>query len=336
MSAAVDIWARQSYALTHRDEALAVLQDKELLTSFFDRLLDVLTLIEANESTLGFDTSLAWDMIKRGQANVMVYGESGAGKSLLVRTLTGDEAAKSSATTVGTLTENIHCTPSGINLIDMPGIKIPLVASTDYSFRYMRDRYNWSAMLADLGRRLRSLSAATRPLGVVYAHRATMRVIPERIIELLQTSHSLLVPTFLVLSDVCSVDDEALKEVRAQMKKIVADLGPNSRNHHVHFIEVNTQTKVVSGHRHPSRGLPEFVSTLLSNLDPIDALTFTRRTYMLAPRLQVSEEQKQRVREGRASAQRQKRPRDGTAGAAPHGGQQRADAGERDARRPRN
>ena len=189
-------------------------QETALLGSFFDRLLEVITLIEANESTMGFDTSLAWDMIERGTANVLVYGESGAGKSLLVRTLTGDEGARSSATTVGTTEEHIHRTPSGINFIDTPGIKIPLVAEADSSLRYLRDRYNWNMMLRDLDVRLRSSSAATRPLGVVYVHRATMRVIPERVAELLQKSHSLLVPTFLLLSDVCSVDDAALKEVR--------------------------------------------------------------------------------------------------------------------------
>ena len=74
-------WARQRFSVTRVEESLQVLQEQDLLTSFFDRLLEVLTLIEANESTLGFDTSLAWEMIERGQANVMVYGESGAGKS---------------------------------------------------------------------------------------------------------------------------------------------------------------------------------------------------------------------------------------------------------------
>ena len=292
-------WSTQRFNITKADDALNVLQETSLLGSFFDRLLEVITLIEANESTMGFDTSLAWDMIERGTANVLVYGESGAGKSLLVRTLTGDEGAKSSATTVGTTEEHIHRTPSGINFIDTPGIKIPLVQEADSSLRYMRDRYNWNGMIKDVDARLRSSSAATRPLGVVYVHRATMRVIPERIAELLQKAHSLLVPTFLLLSDVCSVDDAALKEVRQQLQSITDGLGQNARNHTVHFIEVNTMTKTINGHKHASRGLPEFVSTLLTNLDPIDALTFTRRTFLLTPRLLVSESKKQMVRNAR-------------------------------------
>jgi len=289
-------WSTQHFTLSRVEEALALLQEPLLLLSFFERLLEVLTLIEANESTMGFDTSLAWDMIERAQANILVYGESGAGKSLLVRTLTGDEDARSSATTVGTTEEHGHRTPSGINFIDTPGIKIPLVAEADSSFRYLRDRLNWNSMLADLHRRLRSSSAATRPLGVVYVHRATMRVIPERIADLVGKSHRLLVPTFILLSDVTSVDDEALKEVRDRLRAIATELGPNARNHKVHVIEVNTATKVVSGHRHPSRGLPEFVSTLLTHLDPIDALTFTRRNYLASTVLAVSEAKKRQVR----------------------------------------
>ena len=58
-------------------------------------------------------------------------------------------------------------------------------------------------------------------------------------------------------------------------------------------------TKTINGHKHASRGLPEFVSTLLTNLDPIDALTFTRRTFLLTPRLLVSESKKQMVRNAR-------------------------------------
>jgi energy-coupling factor transporter ATP-binding protein EcfA2 len=301
-------WAQQSFTVTRVEDALALLQEPSLLASFFDRLLEVLTLIEANESTLGFDTSLAWDMIERGTANVLVYGESGAGKSTLVRTITGDEGAKSSATTVGTTQESIYRTPSGICFIDTPGIKIPLVEEADASyFRYLRDRYNWNAMLADLNRRLRSPSAETRPLGVVYVHRVTMRVIPERIADLVSKSHRLLVPTFIVLSDVCSVDDDELKEVRERITAIADELGPNARNHRVQVVEVNTQTKIVSGHRHPSRGLPELLSKLLSHLDPMDALTFTRRTFM-RPVL-LPERQKQRVRAA-LLARHGKRPRD--------------------------
>merc|ERR1719310_1888554 len=58
-------------------------------------------------------------------------------------------------------------------------------------------------------------------------------------------------------------------------------------------------TKTINGHKHASRGLPEFVSTLLTNLDPIDALTFTRRSFLLTPRLLVSESKKQMVRNAR-------------------------------------
>ena len=83
-----DIWSFRAFDFKEREKAkaLELLKDEELLTSFFDRLLQVLTLIEAHSSTSGFDTSLAWDMIRRETVNVMVFGEAGAGKSLLVRT----------------------------------------------------------------------------------------------------------------------------------------------------------------------------------------------------------------------------------------------------------
>ena len=90
-----------------------------------------------------------------------------------------------------------------------------------------------------------------------------------------------------------------VKEVREKLQSITDGLGQNARNHTVHFIEVNTMTKTINGHKHASRGLPEFVSTLLTNLDPIDALTFTRRTFLFTPRLLVSESKKQMVRNAR-------------------------------------
>ena len=318
-----DIWSFRAFDFKEREKAkaLELLKDEELLKSFFDRLLQVLTLIEAHSSTSGFDTSLAWDMIRRETVNVMVFGEAGAGKSLLVRTLTGDAGAKSSASTVGTVEERICETPSGVHFIDTPGIKIPLLteAKADGGFfpsvKFARDLWTWRAMLKDLDGRLLSQQAATRPLALVYVHRASMRVIPERIEELITRSHRRLVPTFLLCTDVCAVDDAALAEVRGKLRGIVRSIGPNKRNKTVEYIEINTETKTVDGGRHKllSKGLPRFVATLLSNLDPIDALTFTRPPPILgrlglarlglpaaiAPTV-VTDAQKQEVRNKRA------------------------------------
>ena len=54
-----------------------------------------------------------------------------------------------------------------------------------------------------------------------------MRVIPERITQLLEKSHTLLVPTFLLISDICSVGDEELNQVRAALKAVVDKMGTN-------------------------------------------------------------------------------------------------------------
>ena len=267
MVAAIDRWAMPPIKLGSREDALTTLQDPGLLTSFFDRLLEVITLIEANAATAGFDTTLAWDMLSDQQLNVLVYGESGAGKSLLVRTLTGDAEARSSHAAVGTIEEHTFRTKCGINFVDTPGIKIPQAEAAlglDGRVRQYRDRFMWWQMLRDLDTRLRSSRASERPLALVYVHKASHRVIPERIIQLLSKAHALLVPAFLLLSDVCGVDDSALAEVRKQLQALVDQVGPNKRNHTVHLIEINTETKVVGGHAHKSKGLPQFVSTLTS------------------------------------------------------------------------
>ena len=334
MANPADRWLMAPVVLRRREEALSVLQDNTLLKSFFDRLLEVITLIEAAIATAGFDTTLAWDMLKDEQLNVLVYGESGAGKSLLVRTLTGDSGAASSHSVVGTTTEEIFRTPSGVNFVDTPGIKIPLEAADmglDGKLRHFRDRWMWSQMLRDLNSRLHSTSAAQRPLALVYVHRASHRVIADRIRQLLVKGHELLVPTFLLLTDVCGVDDAALAEVKGKLKDLVDAIGPNKRNHHVHLIDINTETKTVSGHQHTSRGLPQFVSTLLSNLDPIDALTFasTRSAVSLSKLVPGSQylplSQRSRVVDEQQKTQvRQKRGRDADAGG---GGGTRSAAG---------
>ena len=277
MSLHPDPWERTMFSLSRREEAIEVLQNEGLLKSYFDRLLDLLTVVEANSSTVSWDTSLAWNMIESERVNVLVYGETGAGKSLLVRTLTGHENAVSSHTGVGTIDLQRFQTASGIDFIDTPGIKIPIpLSEADTYLAWVRDQLAWRALLSDLQSRLSSHETAVRPLAVVYVHRASSRVLSERLEELLAKAHEMLVPTFLLISDICGVDDVALRDVRERMAQIVESLGPNKLEHKVQLIEVNTESKVVSGHRHLSRGLPQFISALLSSLDPTHGLTLTR------------------------------------------------------------
>ena len=284
-----------------------MLQERDLLVHYFDRLLEVLTLVEfaySNNKPSSFsshtssslssssmampsshDTSLAWDLIDRERVSVLVYGESGAGKSLLVRTLTGAAEAASSHTGAGTSEDRCFATPSGVDFIDTPGVKIPLeLAESASHLAWLRDLWGWRALLGSLKERLfdaRSgiAAASTRPVAVVYVHRASSRVVPGRIAELLSLPHhGALAPTFLVLSDVCGVDDAALAAVRGELAALLDGdaLGHNSLGRKVQLIEVNTETKIVSGHRHLSKGLPELVAALLTSLDPVGCLAFTK------------------------------------------------------------
>ena len=83
----------------------------------------------------------------------------------------------------------------------------------------------WRKMLFDLSRRLTSGDAASRPLALVYVHRGSSRIVAERMAELLKMPHDNLVPVFLVLSDVCSMDDRDLAEVREAFAAATARAG---------------------------------------------------------------------------------------------------------------
>ena len=93
-----DVWARKPIKFNSLYFAHEAMRDTQLLDTFFHRLKEVLTLIEANQSTAGFDTDLAWDMVQQRTVNVLFYGESAAGKSSLVKALTGDPSVTTSST----------------------------------------------------------------------------------------------------------------------------------------------------------------------------------------------------------------------------------------------
>ena len=60
-----------------------------------------------------------------------------------------------------------------------------------------------------------------RPLAICYVHRATHRIIPERIAQLVSIPHMRMVPVFLIVTDVYGVEDEALHEVRKRGVNVV-------------------------------------------------------------------------------------------------------------------
>ena len=90
----------------------------------------MLSLIEANNSTSDFNTALAREMIDTCTATIFCYGETGAGKSSLIRNLTGNPTAVSSHTTPGTFADT-HCLfKSGLRFIDTAGFNVPLMPKT--------------------------------------------------------------------------------------------------------------------------------------------------------------------------------------------------------------
>ena len=89
-----------------------------------------------------------------------------------------------------------------------------------------------------------------------------------------------MVPVFLVLTDVYSIDDEAMMEFRQIFRGIVREVGFNPRGKSIHLIEVNSQEKMVKGRHFKPVGMPELASAILNSLEPIDILTFTHRSFL--------------------------------------------------------
>ena len=134
----------------------------------------------------------------------------------------------------------------------------------------------WSRQLRDLDRRLRSSSAEDRPLALVYVQHAAHRLYPDKVAELIRRSHEMLVPTFLVIADKWAVGKPELATKQEEVSALIDEIGPNRRGKKVVALSLSSRPKPVGTTVHPEAGVPEFVSALLSMLDPADALTFIR------------------------------------------------------------
>lgn len=288
-------WANPVFTLKSLAAVHATLGDNGLLDTFFERLDQIVTLIEAQSHAC--DTELARDMITRRSLNVLLYGRSGAGKTTLIGTVVNDAAMhKVGEAGVTTAVQN-HATESGLVFTDRPGIDIPgaqaqtaegratlnemssttsmLKRGSDFLAEQAR-RVEWARQLRDLDRRLRSSSAEDRPLALVYVQHAAHRLYADRVSELIRRSHEMLVPTLIVISDKWSVSRAELANKEAEVAELIASVGRNKRGKAVAQLSLSSIPKHVGATVHPQAGVPEFVSTLLSTLDPADALTFLR------------------------------------------------------------
>lgn len=241
-------------------------------------------------------------MIALKKVNVLVYGQAGAGKTTLIGELTGTSGL-GGATTKDV---SIHKTASGICFVDRPGIDIPGAVATDAESRHdietagwyanllrsishwtseQAKKASWKATVSDLQRRLTSNSAEDRPLALVYVHKAgNPRLYQDHIKTLLGRAHALLVPTFVIIADKWSADKESIERLQSGVRDMVQDIGTNKRGHVVQVHTLSARPYQSGTTTHPSVGIGEFISSLLSHLEPADALTFIRHGgYMRMP-----------------------------------------------------
>ena len=251
------------------------------------------TLISAASGTSSADVSLAWEMTELKKVNVLVYGQTGAGKSTLI----GEIIGQASLGGASTKEVSISKTASGIAFVDRPGIDIPgaqgtsAEAASDCQQAWFTSalrsvstwaneqakRSMWKKTLADLDRRLKSNSAEDRPLALVYVHKAgNPRLYKDHVIQILSKAHALLVPTFVVVADKWSADRPSLQELMRQIRAMIAELGPNRRQSLVQCHVLSARSFESGTTVGPSTGVGEFVSSLLSHLQPEDAITFIR------------------------------------------------------------
>jgi hypothetical protein len=197
--------------------------------------------------------------------------------------MTNDPAAVTSHTVPGTEFDT-HCIfKSGLRFIDTRGFRVPLVPESALGFlnaEWMKEYLQWERLLRSLRSRMDSQSATDRPLAIMYCHKAGHRVIPERVKQMVTIPHQRMVPVFLVLTDVYSIDDEALVEFRQVFRGIVREVGFNPRGKSIHLLEVNSQPKLVKGRHFEPSGMPELASAILNALEPMDVLTFTHRSFL--------------------------------------------------------
>lgn len=286
-----DPWDVPPVAFRGLGDMRNALAQPDLLQSWGKHARDILTMFRATAGRK-FDLSGAmYVAYELGPLHIYLIGETGAGKSSLVRALAEgvtDKAANInvSATTKGTLKTTVVQLPSGLVLVDTRGFRIPIPPSKEkpwyerivMAYTYSRQLAQWECSLDLMKRIIKETDPRKRPASVVlYTHKAGSRLVVDRLVEILSVPLKGNVPTFFVLSDVRAVDDKDLIEIRDVVSDIISKVGVNDRGQRVQMIEVNSSPKIVQEVMFKESGLTELVAGILNALRPVDVLQFVRK-----------------------------------------------------------
>ena len=91
-----DAWSKRCVAFEKIEDMRTFLKTPGLLNPFFERTKELLDLLTCNPATERLYSGLAEDMVRSKVVTVLVYGETGAGKSALCRAITGAQTSSAS------------------------------------------------------------------------------------------------------------------------------------------------------------------------------------------------------------------------------------------------
>lgn len=296
-------WRAAPYEFRSIAAARSALCDRSWLDGYWDEAQDTLARLLVSDAAPQVCDAAAIVQLQLRTLTVYLFGESGAGKSTLLEAIVGEDflpegAITVSSTTAGTLAEVSVETPSGVTLVDTPGFRLP--ADTAWGLpavvapvAWLKSKAAWRRQLRDVERRVLTGRAAEpgkpalgRPHVALYCHKAGTRLLPERLREVLRIPHmKAQVPTFFVLTDVCSVTDAELQEIRGAVDAALAELGPNSIGLRVAVLEVNSSDKTVRGHKFKVTGVAEVVAAVLNAIAPSDVLRLVRKRGWFSPQV---------------------------------------------------